>query len=534
MRPGLHQSLSLKQEMRMNPRLYQAMDLLYMPLLDLQQHLKTELLENPFLEMIEAEEEPDATREKTAEEQEHERKEAEKQEEIDWEEIVLDGFDVGRSRGEFETRDVYEPVTVATRNLTDHLHDQITLLDLTPRQQILADEFLGSIGDDGYLQSTLDEIVEGVNRLVMEFLASQEPNGQPSSPEDEPEEDAPPELAEAAVAADPGVEPGVEDESNAPGTTVPTNTAASLYKIEEAEELLRILQQLDPPGIAARDLRECLLLQLENEGQQDTLTYRLVREAFDDLIAHRWSDLAKRFGLEPRAVQDAADLLAKLDPKPGLRFSAAGDAYVTADLVVEKIDGEYRVFLNDGGVPRLRISQVYRDLAGDKKKFVGENREFVTNKLNSATWLIQAIEQRRQTMLKVMNFIVDRQRQFLEKGVEYLRPLTLREVADVISMHESTVSRVTNQKYVQTPRGVLPLKFFFSSSLGTTGGEDASARAVKAQIQKLVGDENTSKPLTDSDIVKALAERGIKIARRTVAKYRDQLSILPARMRKRV
>jgi RNA polymerase sigma-54 factor len=193
------------------------------------------------------------------------------------------------------------------------------------------------------------------------------------------------------------------------------------------------------------------------------------------------------------------------------------------------------VFLNDGGVPRLRISKIYRELAGDKKKFVGENKEFVTNKLNSATWLIQAIEQRRQTMLKVMNFIIDRQRDFFDKGVEHLKPLTLREVADVISMHESTVSRVTNQKYVQTPRGVLPLKFFFSSSLGTTrGGEDASARAVKAQIQKMVADEETSKPLTDSGIVKALAERGIKIARRTVAKYRDQLNILPARMRKRI
>jgi RNA polymerase sigma-54 factor len=203
-------------------------------------------------------------------------------------------------------------------------------------------------------------------------------------------------------------------------------------------------------------------------------------------------------------------------------------------MVVEKVDGEYRVFLNDGGMPQLRISKIYRELAGDKKKFVGESKEFVTNKLNSATWLIQAIEQRRQTMLKVMNFIIDRQRDYFEKGVEHLKPLTLREVADVISMHESTVSRVTNQKYVQTPRGVLPLKFFFSSSLGTTGGEDASARAVKAQIQKLVGDENSTKPLTDSDIVKALAERGIKIARRTVAKYRDQLNILPARMRKRV
>ncbi len=227
--------------------------------------------------------------------------------------------------------------------------------------------------------------------------------------------------------------------------------------MEEAEELLQIIQQLDPAGIAARDLRECLMLQLESDAQQDTLTYRLVREAFDDLIAHRWSDVAKRFALDPKAVQDAADLLAKLDPKPGLRYSVGDDNYVTADLVVEKVDDEYRVFLNDGGVPRLRISKIYRELAGDKKKFVGENKEFVTNKLNSATWLIQAIEQRRQTMLKVMNFIVDRQRDFFDKGVEYLKPLTLREVADVISMHESTVSRVTNQKYVQTPRGVLPL-----------------------------------------------------------------------------
>jgi RNA polymerase sigma-54 factor len=207
---------------------------------------------------------------------------------------------------------------------------------------------------------------------------------------------------------------------------------------------------------------------------------------------------------------------------------------VVPDLTVENIEGQYRVFLNDGGVPRLRISRIYREIAGDKKKFVGKNREFITDKLNSASWLIQAIEQRRQTMLKVMNFIVDRQRDFFQKGVEHLRPLTLREVADVIEMHESTVSRVTSQKYVQTPRGVYPLKFFFSSSLGTSTGEDASSRAVKAQIEKLVGDEDTTSPLTDSAIVNALKDRGIQIARRTVAKYRDQLGILPARMRKRV
>jgi RNA polymerase sigma-54 factor len=198
------------------------------------------------------------------------------------------------------------------------------------------------------------------------------------------------------------------------------------------------------------------------------------------------------------------------------------------------VDGRYHVYLNDTNLPRLRLSRSYQEVARDKKKFVGENREFITQRMNSAQWMIQAIEQRRQTMLKVMNFIVDRQKVFFEKGIEHLRPLTLREVAEVINMHESTVSRVTNEKYVQTPRGVLPLKFFFSSALSTTTGEDASARAIKAQIQKLVDDEDQIDPLTDQQIVQKLRAKGVRIARRTVAKYRDQLGILSARMRKRV
>jgi len=233
-------------------------------------------------------------------------------------------------------------------------------------------------------------------------------------------------------------------------------------------------------------------------------------------------------------VQAAADLLARLDPKPGLKYSVTGDGYVIPDLIVEKIDGFYRVFLNDTGVPRLRLSRSYQEIARDKKKFTTEHREFIATRMNSANWLIQAIEQRRQTMLKVMNFIVDRQRDFFEKGVEYLKPLTLREVAEVINMHESTVSRVTNEKFVQTPRGVLPLKYFFSSALSTSSGEDASARSIRAKLQKMVAEENTADPLTDQQIVHLFQEQGIKIARRTVAKYRDQLGILPARMRKRV
>lgn len=485
MKTSLQQSAVLRQELRMNPRLYQAMDLLYMPVLDLQQHLKEELETNPFLEMAEAEEnEPQETPEAAAEQKEADRED----DEMNWEEIILDGFRVGGARGGYEEREFYEPVPVQTRDLADHLRDQLQLLDLTPRQLFLSEEFIGNIGEDGYLHAALDEIVEGANEVLAERYGELEDGSEPPSP----------------------------------------------YTMQEAEVLLKTIQRLDPPGIAARDLRECLLLQLEEAKQTDTLTYRLVNEAFDDLIAHRWSELAKRYGLEPREVQDAADELAKLDPKPGLQHQSTADTYVVPDLVAEKIDGEYRVFLNDGWMPRLRISKVYQDIAGDRKKFQGQNREFITEKLNSATWLIQAIEQRRQTMLKVMNFIVDRQRDFFEKGIEHLKPLTLREVADVIDMHESTVSRVTNQKYVQTPRGVYPLKFFFSSSLGTTTGEDASSRAVKAQIEKLVSEEDPSAPLTDSAIVKALKERGVQIARRTVAKYRDQLGILPARMRKRV
>ena len=174
-------------------------------------------------------------------------------------------------------------------------------------------------------------------------------------------------------------------------------------------------------------------------------------------------------------------------------------------------------------MPRLRLSRSYQEIARDKKKMTPENREFIASKMNSANWMIQAIEQRRQTMLKVMNFIVDRQRDFFEKGIEYLKPLTLREVAEVINMHESTVSRVTNEKYVQTPRGVLPLKFFFSSALATASGEEASARSIRAKLQKMVGEEDSAKPLTDQQIVHLFQEQGIQIARRTVAKYRDQL-----------
>ena len=483
-RTGLYQGTQLKQEMKINPRLYQAMDLLYMPLLDLQQHIKQEMLNNPFLEL----EEPQVTEEE-AQPTEKEKDKEKDADEIDWEEILLDGFDAGGRRAEYEDKEYYEPVSVETRDLYDHLRDQLVLLRLSPRQVLLGEEVIGNIDENGYLTCSLEDVARGLNDWL-------EDNGQAWAEEDEEELRA--------------------------------------YTTADAEEMLRVLQAFDPPGIAARDLRECLLLQLEDAHLEDSLAFRIVRDYFDQLINHRWSEISKEMGITPKDVQSAADEVAKMDPKPGLKYAAPPDNYITPDLIVEKIDGGYLVFLNDTSLPRLKLSRTYRDIAKDKSKFKGENKEFISNKLNSANWMIQAIEQRRQTMLKVMNFIVDRQREFFEKGVQYLKPLTLREVAEVISMHESTVSRVTNEKFVQTPRGVLPLKFFFSSGLSTTSGEDVSARGIKAKIQKLVSDEEARRPLTDQAIVNILKDEGIQIARRTVAKYRDQLGILSARMRKRV
>jgi RNA polymerase sigma-54 factor len=476
---GLYQGTQMKQEMKINPRLYQAMDLLYMPLMDLQQHIKQEMLNNPFLDL----EEPLVDEEDLKADDEKET-----EEEIDWEEILLDGFDAGGRKAEYEQKEYYQPVRVEEEDLSDYLRDQLKLMRLSPRSMLLGEEIIGNIDDDGYLACSIEEVVDGVNDWLAE-------NGEEWSREDD------------------DLEP---------------------FSVDEGVEMLEKIQRFDPAGVAARDLRECILIQLRDQEMDDTLTFQIVDEYFDELVNHRWSEISKELNISAKEVQTASDEISKLDPKPGLKHSAQPDNYVTPDLIVDKIDGEYHVFLNDTSMPRLKLSKTYREIARDKSKFKGENKEFISNKLNSANWMIQAIEQRRQTMLKVMNFIVDRQREFFERGVQYLKPLTLREVAEVIDMHESTVSRVTNEKYVQTPRGVYHLKFFFSSGLSTTTGEDVSATGIKDKIKKLVEDEDPKDPYTDQAIVDILKEEGIKIARRTVAKYRDQLGILSARMRKRV
>ncbi|HSG46595.1 MAG TPA: RNA polymerase factor sigma-54 [Longimicrobiales bacterium] len=494
----LFQSQQMRQEMRINPRLYQAMELLYMPLLDLQQHLKAELAENPFLEMSE----PDAQQEVELKEEAPDKGD---ENEIDWEEILLDGFDAGGRKAEYEHREYTAPTAVSTQDLQALLEDQLHLLDLGERAMRLGEEIIGNLDPSGLLNCSLEDVVEGANAWVTEVREIALTRAYEIEDPQEREE----ELAEVEALFAP-------------------------YTVEEAEAVLARIQTLEPTGVGARSVQECILIQMRQEGLEDSLEYRIIQHHFDDLVHHRWNDVARALSVTARQVQEAADGMTRFDPKPGRALNSDPEQYIIPDLIVEKIDGEYMVFANDTNLPRLRISRAYRDVARDRKQFQGENREFISAKLNSANWMIQAIEQRRQTMLKVMNFIVDRQRDFFEKGIQHLRPLTLREVAEHIEMHESTVSRVTNEKFVQTPRGVFPLKFFFSSGLSTASGEDISARGVRDKIKQMVDGENPKKPLTDQAIVKLLLEDGVKIARRTVAKYRDQLGILPARMRKRV
>ena len=272
----------------------------------------------------------------------------------------------------------------------------------------------------------------------------------------------------------------------------------------------------------------------------DTLEWRMIHDCFDHLVNRRFPEIARLLKVSVHDVQVASDAIATLNPRPGTSVSAEDPKYVTPDLLVERVDEEYVVMLNDRNVPRLRISSAYESVMASQKKRAEstteekETRDYIQGKLASAKWLIQTIEQRRRTMIKVMNCIVREQREFFDRGIAFLRPLTLAAVARQIDMHESTVSRVCSGKYVQTPRGVFELKFFFSSGLATDDGEDVSARTAKDIIKGLIDEEDKTEPLSDQRIAELLHEKGLQIARRTVAKYREQLQILPARLRRRV
>jgi len=302
---------------------------------------------------------------------------------------------------------------------------------------------------------------------------------------------------------------------------------------EDFEKMLALIQTFYPAGVGAHDLRECLLIQLRRAGKERSLEYKVVSEHMEDLGRRRFPEIARRMGISVEDVQKAADNIARLNPRPGQVFAAAPQNYVLPDLVVEKVDGEYQITLNNEQIPHLRISNLYKDIIASGDAQSSEVKNYIRDKIRSGKFLIRSIHQRQQTIFNIAQQIVLRQRDFLEHGPSHLKPMRMGEVADAVGVHETTVSRAVSGKYMATPQGVFEMKYFFTSGYETTTGESLSNISVKGAILDLVKHENGSAPLSDHEIVEILAERGIPIARRTVAKYRDELNILPSHMRRK-
>ncbi|MGI6492340.1 MAG: RNA polymerase factor sigma-54 [Pelotomaculum sp.] len=302
----------------------------------------------------------------------------------------------------------------------------------------------------------------------------------------------------------------------------------------EAERALSIVQGFEPAGVGARDLAECLLLQVNQLGIKNTTLTRLIKEHLVDLSKGKLNYISQVLGVTVQEVQGAVDILHTLDPKPGRNFAGGHEArLIIPDIILEKVDDEYMIIVNDSSLPRLTINNAYHAVLGKDKNCDLGARRYVESKLNAAAWLLRSIEQRRLTLYKVTECLVELQRDFLEHGVKYLKPLTLKDVAERVGLHESTVSRATANKYIQTPQGVFEMKYFFPTGLNSLSGTATSAESTKKILQEIIAGEDATRPLDDQKIADLLAEKGILISRRTVAKYRSQLNIPSIRQRKR-
>jgi len=301
---------------------------------------------------------------------------------------------------------------------------------------------------------------------------------------------------------------------------------------EDFERMLALIQSFYPPGVGARDLRECLRIQLERVGKQNSLEYKIISEHMEDLGKRRFPEIARRMGMSVEKVQECANNIARLNPRPGQIFATAPPNYVLPDVTVEKTDGDYQVILNGEQIPHLRISNTYKDIMAQDGNG-SEVKDYIRDKIRSGKFLIRSIHQRQQTISSIAQQIVSRQRDFFEHGTSHLKPMTMKEIADAVGVHETTVSRAVSGKYMATPQGVFEMKYFFTSGYQTASGESMSNTSVKEVILDLVKNEDGNAPLSDQEIVLILSERGIPIARRTVAKYRTELNILPSNMRRK-
>lgn len=449
----------------------QSLKLLQVNTLQLEQVLKTELEMNPVLETTEDLEEAqdEPEEEKSTDDEDSELEVSE--DEIDWEEYLEEGFDLGYSRSEEvdPNKEHYEPTTVYQATIEEQLSEQLSEKKLPQKHILLVQFLIGCIDADGYLRIPLEQIAEFTN--------------------------------------------------------------ANIY---EAEEALNTIWNMEPAGIGARNLQECLVIQLRRLGKHDSLIMRIITEQWTLFEKLKIPNLAQRLGVTPKEIQDELEIIKKLNPKPGYLISPERSETIIPDLIVEKIDGEFMVSINDRSVPTLYISKAYADLLKKGSAVKKDVKNYIREKFNSASWLIRSIEQRKATMLKVMYAIIEKQTVFFEKGPPNMSPLKLQDVADMIEMHISTVSRVTSNKYVQTVHGIYELKYFFTEALGQSlDGADISTMKIKNRLKELIENESTKKPFSDQKLSEILTIENLKVARRTVAKYREQMKLLPARLRQK-
>lgn len=469
----MKQSLQLKlsQHLALTPQLQQSIRLLQLSTLELEQELENYLLENPLLER---EEEEYATQHTATSENESESTESAETEAVatpssnEEESWLGEESSYSSSANSFDDDDNdHQDIRAATTSLREHLSWQLGLMSIPERDRTLVQCLIEALDDDGYLTQSLEELAETL----------------PAELEIEP---------------------------------------------EELQIALKHLQYFDPTGVGARNAQECLALQLEAlpVDETQTLALTIVRQHLDLLAARDFVKLKKHTNCDDNQLRDAQFLIRSLNPRPGAQYSALDARYITPDVVVRKIRGQWTVNINSDAFPRLRINNLYAQILS-KQRGSG-----LSGQLQEARWLIKNVQQRFDTILRVAQSIVDRQRQFFDHGEVAMRPLVLREIADILGLHESTISRVTTQKYMATPRGIFELKYFFGSHVATDAGGACSATAIRALIKQLISAEDQKKPLSDSQLSDILGQQGIVVARRTVAKYREALNIQPVKLRK--
>lgn len=491
---ALEQKLSLKltQKLVMTPSLQQAIKLLQMTRTELEGVITQEMTENPTLEEARLE----APEEAAPEEREKEQKDDELDHEESLENIDLDEFfgDYMEGSGYASVREHREAPPLENTlsrdpDLYDHLLWQLHMTDVPARRSELAELIIGNLDPQGFLVADLEEI-----RAL-----------------------------------------GI----GSPETEGDTNGTKRAYSLEEVEQALALVRSFDPPGVGYATLRESLIAQLDAVDaltEVEELARVMLHEHWDLFLKRQYPVIAKRLGVPLHDLEPAVERIKQLETRPGRAFNTERAHYIEPDVYVRKVGDEWVIQINDDGMPRLRVSRSYRKMLATMRREgrQAEAQQFIKDKIRSAVWLIKSIDQRQRTIFKVANSIVHQQQEFLEHGIDRLRPMVLRDVAEDIGMHESTVSRVVSNKYIHTPRGVLPMKYFFHSGIDREYGEEISSLTVKRKIQQMIDNEDPKRPLSDSELMRMLNREGIQIARRTVAKYRDELNIPSSTDRKQI